>query len=96
MAASSPAASSAPPSSVLAWLTTPSPSLSFAFLAGAYAVLSLLALAFAALQYLADVKAVAGMFIVPLPALLLLPYFVYMWRVQRGQRAAAEAERKDR
>jgi para-aminobenzoate synthetase/4-amino-4-deoxychorismate lyase len=37
---------------------------------------------FAALQFLGGVKQVAGMWIVPAPAALMLPYLLFLWRAQ--------------
>ena len=50
------------------WLLRPNPALNFGFLVGAYAVLSALCALFAALQFVFEVKAVAGFFVVPAPA----------------------------
>ena len=95
-AAAALAAAPLPPASVLAWLLTPDPALSFAFLCGAYALLAALAGVFAALQFLGGVKAVSGMWIVPLPAAIALPYVFALWRIQRAQALSAAAAKKAR
>ena len=86
----------APSPSFLTWLVTPDPALSFAFLCGAYALLAALSGVFAALQFAGGVKAVSGMWIVPLPAAIMLPYLLFLWRVQAAQARAAEGEKKAR
>jgi hypothetical protein len=85
------APAAAPSVSLLSWLVTPDPALSFAFLSGAYALLAALSALFAALQFLGGVKQVAGMWIVPAPAALMLPYLLFLWRAQARARSAASA-----
>ena len=90
-ASGSAAPAAAAPASLLTWLVTPDPALSFAFLSGAYALLAALSALFAALQFLGGVKQVAGMWIVPAPAALMLPYLLFLWRAQARARSAVEA-----
>ena len=73
----------------------PNPSLSFAFLTGAYLFLGVLCLIFSSLQFLYGVTQVSGFWIVPAPALLGLPYVAFLWRIQAAEARKAGVVSED-